>query len=208
MSVALGEGAARRRVASVRAAVAIAVWMGISGAVASTGALLKFDQKPPPTMIMLTLMIGAIVLLVRSPYGKRLASGLPIAALIGLQAFRLPLELLMHRAYTDGVMPIQLSFEGYNFDIVTGTSAAVLGVVALRRELPRRVVVGFNTMGFVLLMVIAVISIASTPTFAAFGDDAVNTWVGHVPFVWLPVVFVQAALLGHVLLWQRMRAGR
>ena len=43
-----------------------------------------------------------------------------LATLVGVQAFRLPLELLMHRAGGLGIMPPELSYGGYNYDIVTG----------------------------------------------------------------------------------------
>jgi hypothetical protein len=61
-----------------------------------------------------------------SPYGRDGAAHLSLATLIGLQAFRFPLELVMHHAGTLGIMPVELSYSGYNFDIVTGIGALVL----------------------------------------------------------------------------------
>ena len=43
---------------------------------------------------------------------RRLALDLPVAALVGYQGFRVLVELLLHRAYTEGLMPVQMSYSG------------------------------------------------------------------------------------------------
>jgi hypothetical protein len=53
---------------------------------------------------------------------------MPLLTLVGLQSFRLPLQLALHRAAEQGIIPVQLSYSGYNFDIVTGMGATVLYV--------------------------------------------------------------------------------
>jgi hypothetical protein len=42
--------------------------------------------------------------------------------------------------------------------------------------------------------------------FRWFGDDRLNVFVTYPPFVWLPAILVPAALMGHILVWRRMRA--
>ena len=66
--------------------------------------------------------------LARSRSARASSSGLPIAALVGVQAFRLPLELVLARWKNQGVIPVQMTFEGHNFDIVTGVLALVTAV--------------------------------------------------------------------------------
>ena len=85
----------------------------------------------------------------------------------------------MHRAAAAGVMPVQMSFSGWNFDIVTGATALVLLPVADR--VPRAVIVAWNVLGMALLAAILAIAVASTPLFAAFGSDQLNTFVAY-PF--------------------------
>ena len=36
--------------------------------------------------------------------------------------------------------------------------------------------------------------------FAAFGPEALNTFVAHPPFVWLPAVLVLTAVAGHLMI--------
>lgn len=42
-------------------------------------------------------------------FGRNAAAELSFTALVGLQSFRLPLELVMHHAGNRGIMPVQLS---------------------------------------------------------------------------------------------------
>jgi hypothetical protein len=128
--------------------------------------------------------------------------------LIGAQAFRLPLELIMHRAAQEGVMPAPMSYGGWNFDILTGLAAVILAPLAAAGRAPRWLLIAWNAMGSVLLLVIVVLAVISTPVFQVFGADQLNTWIGAPPFIWLPGVLVQAALLGHVVMWRKLFQNR
>ena len=152
------------------------------------------------------LALGSILTLTAalSPYGRRLAEALPFGALIGFQAFRLPLELVMHRAAAIGLMPVQMSYAGQNFDIVTGTLAIPVALLAAFNRAPLALIRVCNLLGLALLLNVVIVAIASLPVFAAFGPDRLNTWVADAPFVWLPAILVVAALMGHVLLWRRL----
>ena len=101
-------------------------------------------------------------------------------------------------------MPPQMSFEGLNFDIVSGLSAGVIALMGAWVTLPRWVYWAFNVMGTALLAVIVTIAIVSIPTFALFGPDRTNTWVFGFPYLYLPAVMVQWALVGHLLVFRKL----
>jgi hypothetical protein len=152
-------------------------------------------------------MLVMTLALAWSSFGRRFADKLPFVALIGFQAFRLPLELVMHRAAVAGIMPNVMSYSGYNFDIVSGATALPLALYAWRRPLPRPVIMLWNLTGQLLLIAIAVIAFAATPVFRAFGDDQLNIWVTEFPYVWIAVM-VAAALFGHVVTMRKLMAER
>ena len=184
-------------------AIVIAATMAAQILLASAGILRQWERRPPPFVVMMAVCFLLTIVLAFSSTGRRMADRLPLAALIGFQAFRFPLELVMHRAAMDGVMPVQMSFSGYNFDILSGLLAIPVAWLASRRRAPGALIVVWNLMGSTLLLAIVVIAAVSTPTFAAFGPDRLNTWIADPPYVWLPGVLVPAALLGHLLLWRR-----
>jgi hypothetical protein len=182
------------------AGAGIAGWMALFSVAAGSGALSRFDARPPLLNLMMLLVLGGALFFARSRAGSDLVDGLPLSALVGFQAFRLPLELVMHEAARAGVMPTQMSFSGWNFDIVTGITACILAPLIAKGRAPRWLVVAWNAVGAILLAIIVGVAVSSTPLFHAFGDGAaINTFVAYLPFVFLPAVMVAFAIVGHVL---------
>ena len=200
----LGEDAGALRGRVLRIGAAVVAWMIATALVAASGLLRRFDATPPPFALLILAVVVIGIAVPCSRVGALLVRGLPLWALVGFQVFRFPLELLLHRAYVEGVMPVQMSYSGRNFDIVSGITAGALGLWLRRREAPRRVVAVWNLLGSVLLVNIVAVAILSTPQFAWFGADRLNTFVTYPPFVWLPAILVAAALTGHVLVWRRL----
>ncbi len=188
---------------AAKAALALTAWIGITGALAASGLLARTDVRPPPPAVLIASVLTLAIAVGLSRAGGALAASVPLGVLVTLQAFRLPLELVMHHAGDVGIMPPELSYGGYNFDILTGLGALGSGV-AMRAgvAVPRGIVWVWNIWGLWCLGVIAVIAAASSPIVRAFGDDPrhVNTWVLHLPYVWLPAVLVLIALAGHVVI--------
>jgi hypothetical protein len=202
----LGTGLDRRkaRLRALAAAGLTTLWLAVTGVAAARGAL---HFGAPPTMLPVFLVTFVIAIgLALSPVGKRIAIGLPIAALVGYQGFRVLVELLLHRAYREGLMPVQMSFSGRNFDVVSGISALILGAwLVVRPTLSRRIVFAWNTLGLALLINIIGVALLSAPTpLRVFMNEPANVWITHAPWVWLPSIMVLAALCGHVLVYRRL----
>ena len=200
--------AARRLGRSVTTAVALALggsllWMALTGGLAISGVLARFELRPPPIVFLFLGTLALGVVLGVSRIGGRIAECLPLHVLVLAQGFRLPLELIMHAAASEGTMPSVMSYGGYNFDIVTGASALLVGAL-LSRGAPRTLAFAWNALGAVLLLVILGVALLSSPLVRAFGDDQVNTWIAYVPFVWLPSILVACAIAGHIVVWRRL----
>ncbi len=183
--------------------VSAIVWMAGTWVVAASGAFRQWDATPPPFAF---LIVGVAVLscaLAWSRFGGRLSRTIPLWLLIFVQAFRFPLELAMHTMYDRGVMPVQMSYSGRNFDIVTGATALIVAL-AVRRGRGRALAKAWNVMGLLLVLNVATVGILSTPSIRYFGDDHINVWVTYPPFVWLPAVMVLAALGGHLLVFRAL----
>ncbi len=115
----------------------------------------------------------------------------------------------MLRAALIGLMPREFSLLVYNFDMVTGAAALVLGVMlSTGRHVPRWALQAWNVWGIACLVVIAALAVATSPNVAAFGSEPshVSLWVLQFPYVWLPFILVNIAVIGHgavsMKLWQ------
>jgi hypothetical protein len=190
---------------TIGTAVAAVAWLGATWAAAETGLLSRLDVWSPPFMGLAAAIFVLGLLMAFTPLGTRLVDGVPLAALVAAQAFRFPLELLMHHAHSEGVMPYQMSYSGWNFDIITGLTALPVAWALHRGVGGRRLALVWNALGSLLLLNIVVIAIVSTPMVALFGPDLLNTWVMFPPFVWLPAVMVLMAFAGHLIIVRAIR---
>jgi hypothetical protein len=186
-------------------ALGAVAWLALTLWISAGGMLRHFEWRPPPMMILIAAVLGLAFWIAYSWVGDLVVRHASWISLVGLQAFRLPLELLMHRAYVEGLMPIQMSYAGRNFDVITGATAVVLASALARTSVPRWIIASWNVLGTLLLANIMVIAIASLPMFHHFGPDHLNVWVAEPPFVWLPAVMVLTALAGHLLIFRKLR---
>lgn len=196
--------------AAVWGAVALAgVWLAnIAGD--KLGLFSRLDLLPPPFVVLVSLSL-ALAFTTGMGYigsvGNMLVRSLSVEALVALQIFRLPLELLMFRAAFLGIMPIEFSFAGYNFDVLTGLGALLISIYcAWTWALPLRTIWVWNFLGIGCLAAIGVLAVMTSPTVHTFGVDAkhINSWVLYFPYSLLPTVLVGYAVFGHVLLTRKL----
>jgi len=162
---------------------------------------------PPPALVMIGLVTATTVYLAFSPYGARFAGRIPLVWLVGFQVFRIPVELLLHRLYEEGVIPVQMTYSGLNFDIVAGITAGLVAIVLATGRKARGLVWAWNVLGLLLLGNIVVIAALSTPApFRTFMNEPANRLIAMSPFVWLPTILVQAALFGHLVVFRALLA--
>lgn len=190
-------------------AVLTVLWLALTALVASAGLLRDFAPVPPPLLRLVIPTTLATAIVAFSPIGTRLATGLGLTVLIGFQAFRVPLELVLFLLHREDIVPIQMTFEGINFDVLTGVFALAVAGLAARGRLPNWGAIVWNLLGLGLLINVVVIGILSAPVpFRAFHDGPANTFVAEAPFIWLPVFLVQAALFGHLLVFRHLQLRR
>jgi hypothetical protein len=201
----LGEDRARRRRAIVITVVGSAAWMAGTWLAAASGVLRRWNATPPPFGGLVVSILVLSFVIAFTSYGRRLALGLPLWVLVAVQGFRLPLELAMHEMYERGVMPLQMSYGGNNFDIITGTTALIVAAIVRFGRQGRVLVAVWNIFGLALLLNIVTIAILSTPRFSYYGSDRLNEFVADPPYVWLPAVMVLAALAGHLVIFRALR---
>jgi hypothetical protein len=197
----------RAGVRTVPTVAVLVVYLAVPGLLAYLGALDRYDVLPPPALALLLVLTLLTLALSLGPLGTRLATGGVLGAVVALQAFRIPVELLLHRLSVEGAVPVQMTYAGRNFDIVSGVSGLVLGGWLLSgRRVPRVVVLVWNLLGFALLANIVGVAVLSAPgPLRLFTDEPANLLPGTFPYVWLPSFLVQVALGSHLLVFRQLR---
>lgn len=192
------------------AAVGLALWLAYAAQLGLRGKLLPpAAGGAPPFALLMVPGLVLTLLAVLSPLGARLADRLPYAALIGFQAFRLPLEGLLYAFHAQGRLPVQMTFAGRNFDVLTGIAAIGVAWMAARGKAGRKVIFAWNLAGLGLLLNIMAVAALSLPApWRVFRNDPPNELVLHFPYVYIPALFVTAALAGHLLVFRKLARGK
>ncbi|MGE0791606.1 MAG: hypothetical protein AB7S26_38380 [Sandaracinaceae bacterium] len=198
--------AVRRAMPERRNALTFAVlgWAAIT-ALPSASGIVRSLESPAPLIAFFAVCNVTALVVALSPIGRRIAA-LPLTALIGFQAFRLPLELVLHRWHAEGSIPVQMTFGGHNFDVVTGTLALALAVYGIGREIPRAWAWGFNVMGSALLLAVMTIALTSSPVPARLYSGQPLLLGYYFPYAWIVPLAVAPALAGHVIVFRALLA--
>jgi hypothetical protein len=198
-----GEAAATRRKWLIGAVAGLVCWLVI-GAIVPMSGMLETKMLPPPTLLFAGTCFLLAFAVAFSPIGKRLIN-LPIAFLVLFQGFRLPLELVLHNWYEHGTLPVQMTYEGHNFDIATGILAIIVGIWSMAGSAPRVAVWVFNLVGSALLLAVIVIAFTSVPLpVRQYLNDPPVLLPFNFPFSWILSIAVTGALFGHLVLFRKL----
>lgn len=202
-----GLDAAALRSVLVHVVGGMALWVALALALAGAGVLRQFAVKPPP---LLLLVAGAVALLAWAttrPVATRLLRHTPRAWPVALQTLRVPIELMLFGLYTAGRMPLHLTLEGRNVDVLVGLSAPVVAWLVHSGRLGARALAVWNVASLACLANIVGMSITTMPgPLQRPWPGVSNVVVTEAPFVLLPALLVPVALFGHVLSLRQLRA--
>jgi hypothetical protein len=173
-------------------------WIMLTGLLARNGFFADFSAMPPRLLLVLAVPLLIFLIIAFSKTGTELIKRIPPHWLIGMQAFRILVELLLWRAFLLNLLPIQMTFEGDNFDGLSGVLAIPFAMMLYKKWSPGFALL-YNIIGILLLLNILVIAILSMPTpFRFFMNEPPNTLVAVFPFVYLPAVLVALAMGLHI----------
>jgi hypothetical protein len=190
------------------AAVGMVALLLISALAARSGLLASWAGKPQ--LGIYPLASGVLVIaLAFSRLGKGFAQHLPIAALVGFQAFRLPLELILHRWYQEGAVPVQMTFVGDNYDIVSGILALIVGSLVHWGRAGYRAILLFNVVATSFLFAVIRVALLSSPVpFRSYTNEPTLLVALYVPYTWIIPICVGGALFGHLVVFRYLWLNR
>lgn len=193
-----GWGQAEQKNIFNRTLVTIILWAGLVGLLAWKGFFSDLSKMPPRPVLTVLLPLPVIIAVAFSKKGSQLIKAVPPYWLVGMQSFRILVEILLWRSFLLNLIPIQMTFEGYNFDGLSGVLAIAFALI-LRKKWSSFFALVYNITGIGLLINILVIAVLSMPTpFRYFMNEPPNTLIGEFPFIYLPAVLVVIAYSLHI----------
>ena len=200
----VGPGAAR----GVRlAGLALAGWLALTATLSERGFFDDFYALPPHMLLAVGPPLLAALALTASGRLDPLLAALPPAWPVGAQAFRIVVEIVLWRLAAAGVAPEIMTFTGRNVDILVGLSAPIVAYACfVRRAWPARVAWWWNWAGVIILLNVVVHAQLSAPTrFQLLETDPPPTFIGDLPYIWLPAFLVPLAWALHAVSLRQLR---
>jgi hypothetical protein len=185
---------------SVKVVAVVLIWLVIVAVAALSCFFLDTKSVPPHFAFLLGPPVLAIAFLFVSSKGRKWIDGFGQKWLTWLHVVRIPVEVVLLWLCIYEKVPQLMTFEGRNFDIVSGLTAPFVAYFGYTKvKLSRAVLLGWNFICLGLLLNIVLNAVLSAPfSFQRFGFDQPNIALFYFPFVWLPGFIVPVVLLSHL----------
>lgn len=188
--------------------IGLLLWLTIQAVLTLNGLYKSAPAAGPPRIVLfgvLPVMLMTVFLLT-TPAGRRFVDSLPLVNLTWLNTVRVVVELVLYWLFLYKAVPELMTFEGRNFDILSGLTAPLVAYFGLTKHtLPRGLILTWNVICLGLLLTIITIAFLSAPTpLQRFAFEQPNRAIGTFPFSWLPTFVVPIVLFGHLVSIRRL----
>jgi len=180
--------------------LALLGWLGLTGYLSYSGFFTDYEAVPPRMIFGLVPPLLAVVLLMVIGPARRFLFRIPLFTLTYLHIVRIPVEIVLWWLFRQGQVPEMMTFEGANWDILSGITAPFVAHFLNQNNPKHRLAIFiWNLAALGLLLNIVVRGILSAPyATQLLSMDSPNYGVTIFPFLWLPVFIVPMVLLSHV----------
>jgi hypothetical protein len=181
-------------------AVVILSWTILLTVLSYKGFFADFSKLPPRPVLALLFPLPFVLWFVFSKTGTTILQTVPPQWIVTMQSFRIFVELLIWFAFLANKLPVQMTAEGRNYDLLTGILALPAGYLLAKRKVWSPVIIiAFNILGILLLLNVLVIAVLSMPVpFRHFMNEPSNALVARFPLILLPGVLVPIAYSLHI----------
>lgn len=185
-------------------------WLVLTGALAWMGFFQVTDTLPPRFLIAVLPPLICLTILFSTSKGRAWLDQFDLKTLTLLQTMRIPVEIVLYWLFLYQLTPELMTFEGRNFDILSGITAPLVYYFAFvqNKWRPQFLLIwNIVTLGILLFTVSNGILSAPSPV-QQFAFEQSNVAVLLFPFIWLPAVVVPIAYYAHLisirLLWKKV----
>lgn len=182
------------------------VYLITQSLLSEAGIFADFSTLPPKILILPVSWLLFTVFVMLNGKTRSIIAGIPPQWLMYFQVYRIAVEWVLWRLFVEGIIPVQMTFEGFNFDILAGILLPLAGwLVFEKKVLSIRWAIIANLIGLGLVLTIFYIAVRSAPgpIGADWEDPVRNTMIAYWPMIWLPGLVAPAAIMIHVFsLWQ------
>jgi hypothetical protein len=179
-------------------------------AILALGGFYQNTSTVPPRLFLFAVLPALLLIISLFVFARKsFIEPLPLKILTILHIIRIPVELILHQLYENKLIPQIMTYEGWNFDILSGITAPFMFWLAFRGGKPNRpLLIVWNIFALLLLVNIVAIAILSVASpVQRFGFDQPNRAILYFPFIWLAAIVVPIVLFSHLAsLWKLLKS--
>jgi hypothetical protein len=192
---------------SKSALIAAILWMCIQSAVALSGFYLAINTLPPRFLAVVVPPLVVIVGLFVTSAGRRFLDGMDLKWCILLHSVRIFVELNLYWLFLYKQVPVQMTFEAGNLDILVGLTAPLIWWAFSSGRVGKNGLLIWNTLSLLSVLNAFARAMLSAPfKFQQFAFNQPTIAILYFPFVLLPAFIVPAALLCHFAVFRKLSA--
>lgn len=187
--------------------IGLPLWLLYVGLLSYLGVVSNTALRPPGIVyVAFPAVLFVLVVFAFSRAGARMTSAFPLWVVIGLQTFRIGVELLLHRLYLDGLAPRIVTYQGGNMDIWIGLSAPLIAWISTRGHWGERLALGWNLAGLLTLANAITLGALTVPGLNLIHSEVPNRAIGTFPFTYIAGFFAPLAMALHAVWIRGLRA--
>jgi hypothetical protein len=185
--------------ASYRVLAGLSLWFLYVGLLGYFG-VVRNTVRPPGLVFIAVPVLALLAVFFFATRSSAVALAFPLWILLGLQSFRIGVELFLHQLWTDGLIPKTLTFEGANVDMFIGVSAPIVAWLSSRGRTGIRLALAWSMLGLLSLANVVTRSVLTAPgPLNLIHAEVPNRLMGSFPFLFVPGFFVPLAVVLHIL---------
>ncbi len=188
----------------------IGFWLIFTAILAKAGFFLGSPNEPPRIIFFGVLPALAFITFLFVIFRTSFVEKLPIRTLTILHIVRIPVELVLFWLFQNSSIPRSMTFEGNNFDILSGITAPLIYLFAFRgKKVNCSALVIWNLLALGLLANVVVTGLLSFPSqMQQLGFDQPNTAVMYFPLAWLPTIVIPIVVFCHLASLFKLMTGK
>lgn len=181
-----------------RVLLTLIAWAVFTSAWSLSGMMQDFSKFPLNLVPVMVVPLIGMIIVTFSSTAKKILMHVEPQAIVRLQSFRFFVELVIWLLFIEKMLPVQMTFEGRNLDIISGITAPVIAWLVATQKVNKTVLVIWNIVCLGFLINIVTVAILSMPTpIQQFFNEPANVAVAKFPYVFLPVFLVPLAYMLH-----------
>jgi hypothetical protein len=186
---------------TIKIAIGLFLWILYASIIAKTGFLQDYSLPPRFPILLIFPAFAFTGFFLYKQRNSNIIKNIPTSWLVYYQSFRIVIESLFVASVTAGLLHLEVTFEGYNYDILFGVSAIIVGLLTFNiKVISNKGLLLWNYLGLAVIAFIIFLFTTTTyfPEVWGSTETLATKEMVSFPFVFVPAFLMPSAVFMHV----------